>query len=325
MLTTAAARFRAMMPDQTVRGRHNKVRHGGFAVDASLIAADANKQRSAPSDQWPIAGLGADAGRAVREYLATLDDAAFGAASEVRPKFISPSDPAAQWTGAHKGHAFFAYATNYLIDTVNAVILDVEASRAIRQAEVGASRTMIDRRSNSSGRREHHRYRVRLSRCASLTTSASAKVICRPAEAFALCWWQRRHRIPNGTMAFHNHFDDGILVLESPALLLHKLGCSDAIEYRVANLPVIVSCPVSDTVDIGKTGKEITGKALRRRIIVASADIGRHPMMDQALVEDPCQPQLAPTGEHRPAPLLNERAPDDPLRAAQHRLNERAR
>jgi transposase len=123
----------------------------GFAVDASLIAADANKQRSVPGDQWPIAGLGADAGRAVREYLATLDDAAFGAASEVRPKFISPSDPAAQWTGAHKGHAFFAYATNYLIDTDNAVILDVEASRAIRQAEVGASRTMIDRTARRFG------------------------------------------------------------------------------------------------------------------------------------------------------------------------------
>jgi hypothetical protein len=123
----------------------------GFAVDASLIAADANKQRSVPGDRWPIAGLGADAGRAVREYLATLDDAAFGAASEVRPKFISPSDPAAQWTGAHKGHAFFAYATNYLIDTDNAVILDVEASRAIRQAEVGASRTMIDRTARRFG------------------------------------------------------------------------------------------------------------------------------------------------------------------------------
>src|SRR6202007_1924022 len=41
----------------------------GFAVDASLIAADANKQRSVPGGQWPIAGLGADAGRAVREYL----------------------------------------------------------------------------------------------------------------------------------------------------------------------------------------------------------------------------------------------------------------
>ena len=107
----------------------------GFAVDASLIAADANKQRSVPGDEWCLDELGPDAGQAVREYLATLDDAAFGAASAVRPKFVSPSDPAAQWTGAHKGHAFFAYATNYLIDTENAVILDVEASRAIRQAD----------------------------------------------------------------------------------------------------------------------------------------------------------------------------------------------
>lgn len=128
----------------------------GFAVDASLIAADANKQRSVPGDEWHLEDLGPDAGQAVREYLATLDDAAFGAASAVRPKFVSPSDPAAQWTGAHKGHAFFAYATNYLIDTENAVILDVEASRAIRQAEVGASRTMIDRTNERFGLKPRH-------------------------------------------------------------------------------------------------------------------------------------------------------------------------
>ena len=83
--------------------------------------------------------------RSVREYLDTLDEAAWGAASETVPKFISKSDPAAQWTGAHKGHAFFAYANNYLIDLKAAIILDVEATRAIRQAEVGAARTMIER------------------------------------------------------------------------------------------------------------------------------------------------------------------------------------
>ena len=81
----------------------------------------------------------------MREYLAVLDDAAFGAARDVKPKFTSHSDPAAQWTGAMKGHAFFAYATNYLVDTDNAIIVDVEATRAIRQAETGAARTMIDR------------------------------------------------------------------------------------------------------------------------------------------------------------------------------------
>jgi hypothetical protein len=81
----------------------------------------------------------------VKEYLATLNDAAFGAASEVTPKFVSPSDPAAQWTGAMRGPAFFAYADNYLIDVKFGIIMDVEASRAIRQAEVGAAKTMIER------------------------------------------------------------------------------------------------------------------------------------------------------------------------------------
>ena len=81
----------------------------------------------------------------MKEYLATLDDAAFGAASDVTPKFVSPSDPAAQWTGAMRGPAFFAYADNYLIDVKFGIIMDVEASRAIRQAEVGAAKTMIER------------------------------------------------------------------------------------------------------------------------------------------------------------------------------------
>ena len=55
-----------------------------------------------------------------------LDDTSLGAASEVVPKFVSPSDPAAQWTGAHKGPAFFAYSDNYLIDVKFGVIVDVE-------------------------------------------------------------------------------------------------------------------------------------------------------------------------------------------------------
>ena len=117
----------------------------GFAVDASLIAADANKQRSIPGKDWDKNRAPEKASRAVKEYLATLDAVAFGAASDVTPKFVSPSDPAAQWTGAMRGPAFFAYADNYLIDVRFGVIMDVEASRAIRQAEVGAARTMVER------------------------------------------------------------------------------------------------------------------------------------------------------------------------------------
>jgi transposase len=68
----------------------------GFAVDASLIAADANKQRSIPGSEWQKTRDPETASRAVKEYLATLDDAAFGAVSHTTPKFVSPSDPAAQ-------------------------------------------------------------------------------------------------------------------------------------------------------------------------------------------------------------------------------------
>ena len=115
----------------------------GFAVDASLIEADANKCRSKPGSEWDKDIDVSRARRAVREYLETLDDAAYGKASPVTPKFVAASDPAAQWTGAQKSKAIFAYADNYLIDTKHGIIVDVEASRAIRQAEVGASRTMI--------------------------------------------------------------------------------------------------------------------------------------------------------------------------------------
>jgi transposase len=113
-----------------------------FAVDASLVRADANRQNGIEGDK----GLPPEASvRAVKEYLTVLDDAAFGAATEVTPKFISPSDPAARWTGAHGGQAFFGYSTNYLIDVENAVIVDVEATTAIRQAEVLAAKRMIER------------------------------------------------------------------------------------------------------------------------------------------------------------------------------------
>src|SRR3954469_4821140 len=92
----------------------------GFAIDASLIAAEASDR---PRGEGP-AGLPPDAaGRAVEEYLAVLDDAAFGAATEVTPKFMAPADPAARWTAAHRGPAFFAYSANYLIDVDNAIIV----------------------------------------------------------------------------------------------------------------------------------------------------------------------------------------------------------
>jgi hypothetical protein len=45
-------------------------------VDAGLIVADANKQRSIPGSEWSKELDAQEVSRAAKEYLATLDDAA---------------------------------------------------------------------------------------------------------------------------------------------------------------------------------------------------------------------------------------------------------
>ena len=114
----------------------------GFAADASLIAADANKQRSVPGSDpidWANPALRT---RAVREYLEGLDSESL---PDAMPKRISLTDPQSSWTAALGGPAFFAYSTNYLIDTAHGIILDVEATPAHRTAEAESTKTMINR------------------------------------------------------------------------------------------------------------------------------------------------------------------------------------
>ncbi|KTW01251.1 hypothetical protein SB4_06400 [Sphingomonas sanguinis] len=101
----------------------------GFAVDASLIRADAHRQTGRPgSDGVP---LDADS-RAVREYLALLDDGAFNAPTPVVPKYLTPANLASRWTSARRGPPFYAYSTTYLIDLDHAVIMNLQASTAVR-------------------------------------------------------------------------------------------------------------------------------------------------------------------------------------------------
>jgi transposase len=112
-----------------------------FGVDASLISADACRFEKIEPEDWAPERIT----RATQEYLDTLDDAAFGAATPVKPKALSPSDPAARFTAANGDRPFYAYSTNYLVDLEHAVIVDVEATAPIRQAEAGAAMDMIVR------------------------------------------------------------------------------------------------------------------------------------------------------------------------------------
>jgi len=121
----------------------------GFAIDASVVKADANRQRGMPASDIDWSRIGAIS-RPVREYLAALDEAD---GEKKAPKNISLTDPAAQWTAAPGGPAFYAYSTNYLIDIDAGIVVDVEATPAHRSDEVNATRTMIERVEHRLGKK----------------------------------------------------------------------------------------------------------------------------------------------------------------------------
>ncbi len=110
----------------------------GFAVDASVVKADANKQKHHEDDDDDWGG----GSRAINEYLDSIE--ADGAPA-TPPKKISRTDPMARWTAVLGGPAYYAYSTNYLVDTDNGIIVDVEATPALRTPEVWSTKTLIER------------------------------------------------------------------------------------------------------------------------------------------------------------------------------------
>ncbi len=129
----------------------------GFAIDASVIEADASRNRKVDGKltAWPDEEK---VTRPVREYFAALDVALEAEAAPPResddmppgnppsdPKATSLTDPAAAWTNKGQMKVTFAYGDNYLIDTRAAVIVDVHATPARWTAEVAATKTMLAR------------------------------------------------------------------------------------------------------------------------------------------------------------------------------------
>jgi transposase len=151
------------------------VKGEGFAVDASVIEANASRYHGVPPDDINWTGAQKQK-RAVAEYLAAVDAEAKAAQAEAEaaagddddwdeddgsahetetprrrnakrkpPKVVSPSDPFSAWTAKANKRVQFGYGLNYLIDVEHAVILDVEATPARTFDEVAATKVMIDR------------------------------------------------------------------------------------------------------------------------------------------------------------------------------------
>jgi transposase len=119
------------------------VKGEGFAVDASVIEADASRYHGRAPDEidWSLPERQT---RAVAEFLTALDDDELTADRKL-PKVISPVDPCSAWTAKANKRVQFGYGLNYLIDIENAVIVDVEATPARTYDEVAATKTMIKR------------------------------------------------------------------------------------------------------------------------------------------------------------------------------------
>lgn len=115
----------------------------GFAIDASVVRADANRARGVPGEQAADWKSDVVSSRAVREYLTAIEEA--NPTDTAPPKSVSLTDPAARYTAAPGGPAFYAYSTNYLVDVDAGIIVDVEATPAFRTDEVNATRAMINR------------------------------------------------------------------------------------------------------------------------------------------------------------------------------------
>jgi hypothetical protein len=154
-----SALFRRLFEEVVARCmRAGLVGGEGFAIDASVIEADASsgrkvdgRLRTSPETEKLT--------RPVREYLAALDQAAAAEAAKTEdadndippghppapPKVTSLTDPTAAWTNKGQRKGGFAYGANYLIDLQQAIIVDVEATPARWSGEVAATKTVLER------------------------------------------------------------------------------------------------------------------------------------------------------------------------------------
>ena len=118
------------------------VKGEGFAVDASVMEADASRYHGQAPGETTVGPRAPDAcsGRVPVEFHHEGSDA-----DRKLPKVISPTDPCSAWTAKANKRVQFGYGLNYMIDLEHAVIVDVEATPARTYDEAAATRTMIDR------------------------------------------------------------------------------------------------------------------------------------------------------------------------------------
>jgi transposase len=125
------------------------VKGEGFAVDASVMEADASRYHGVKPEEADWSAPERQT-RAVAEFVEALHDNQ-PEPGRKEPKVVSLSDPCSAWTAKANKRVQFGYGLNYLIDIQHAVIVDVEATPARTYDEVVAAKRMIDRTEERMG------------------------------------------------------------------------------------------------------------------------------------------------------------------------------
>ena len=273
------------------------VKGEGFAVDASVMEANASRYHGKPPDEleWTDAQRQK---RAVAEYLAGLeaeagsqnesdggtgpDDGSDGEpqpwSDRKPPKVISPSDPSSAWTAKAKKRVQFGYGLNYLIDIEHAVIVDVEATPARTYDEVAATRTMIER--------TQRRFDLSPVRLAADTAYGTGKFLAFVTGAGIIPHipvWDKSQR-DDGTFSRSDfRFDRGQNVYICPAgKLLRTSGrvhSDHAIRY-LASAPCCRECPLKP-----RCCPNMPSRRIVRDVNEAARDIARRNMKTKAFLK----------------------------------------
>jgi hypothetical protein len=255
------------------------VKGEGFAVDASVLEANASRYHGKAPDEidWSVPERQT---RAATEFLAALDDEDPDA-DRKPPKLISPSDPCSAWTAKANKRVQFGYGLNYLIDVENAVIVDVEATPARTYDEVAATKTMIERTDKRLG--------LKPKRLAADTAYGTGKFLdwligARIAPHIPV--WDKSTR-DDGTLArsdFHWDRRRGVYVCPN-GKVLHTTGTvheGNTLRYRASKFDCEVCalkmrcCPNGPSRqiprDVHEYARDVTRRLMRTKAFIKSRD-----------------------------------------------------
>src|SRR5580693_6634438 len=252
------------------------VKGEAFAVDASVMEADASRYRGKAPDEidWSVPERQT---RAVAEFLGALDDEDPDADRKV-PKVISPVDPCSAWTAKANKRVQFGYGLNYLIDIEHAVIVDVEATPARTYDEVAATRMMIERT-----RRRFDLSPVRLAADTAYRTGKFLAFVTGAGIIPHIPVWDKSQR-DDGTFSRSDfRFDRGRNVDICPAgKLLRTSGrvhSDHAIRY-LASVPCCRECPLKP-----RCCPNMPSRRIVRDVNEAARDIARRKMKTKAFLK----------------------------------------